>query len=99
MVIVTARYKVAGKGRAAFLNDARVRAAVAASRGHKGNISYEMMCPVESEEEVLVLERWDSAECVEEHAAQPELKGLREAKAAYGCGQSTVNIFEISGVK
>lgn len=52
-------------------------------RNEKGNLKYEYFFPMEDEETILLIDRWESEEALDEHHKSPMMKEIAELRDKY----------------
>ena len=67
-----------------FLSEANEAGIVSKTREEKGCLQYEYFISTENERELLLLEKWETAEDQKAHDSQPHMKTLMDIKARYG---------------
>ena len=61
----------------------RIAPLVAASRAEAGNIQYDYYVPADGSDDMLLVEKWQDADVLALHVAQPHMVRLRELKAEF----------------
>ena len=79
-------YKCKPGARDAYCKEVFATGVVDATRKEKGNVDYTYSLPVDSENDVLMLEVWESAEDWENHKGTPHVKDLQAIKAKFVLG-------------
>lgn len=67
-----------------FLREAEEAGIVSKTRKEKGCLQYEYFISAENDREMLLLEKWESAEDQKAHDGQPHMKVLMYIKSKYG---------------
>ncbi len=83
MIILNVTYKCKEGKREAFLEAIQKEGIDAASRKEDGNIKYDYYLPVNDINEVLLVEKWENADVISEHAKMPHFLRLGELKGEY----------------
>ena len=83
MIVLNVTYKCKSGKRNSFLETIQKEGIDEASRAEEGNIKYEYYLPVADSDEVLLVEKWQSADAITQHGQQPHYKRLGELKADY----------------
>lgn len=52
-------------------------------RGENGNLKYEYFFPMDDSETVLLIDRWESEEALDEHHKSPMIKKIAELRDKY----------------
>lgn len=52
-------------------------------RGENGNLKYEYFFPMDDSETVLLIDRWESEEALDEHHKSPMMKKIAELRDKY----------------
>ena len=52
-------------------------------RGEEGNLKYEYFFPMDDPETVLLIDRWESEEALDEHHKSPMMKEIAELRDKY----------------
>lgn len=82
-ILVLVRYTVKPGLRAEFLKQADVLGIIWDSRAEPGNLKYEYSLPLESENDVILIELWADGEAVAAHKDTPHYEKLQELKKQY----------------
>lgn len=93
-ILVTVRYTIKEGLRDAFYQQIVEQGIDAASRSEEGNYKYDYYYPVDSDDDICLLEIWSSAEAQKAHAETPHYQQLSKLKAAY-VEQVQLNIYPI----
>ncbi len=95
MLVLNVTYRCKPGMRDSFLERLESEGIGAGSRADKGNIKYDYYLPANGgDDELLLVEKWESAEALALHIAQPHLAKLRAFKDEYVC-ESVVEKFEV----
>ncbi len=52
-------------------------------RGEKGNLKYEYFFPMDDKETVLLIDRWENQEALDEHHKSPMMKEIADLRDKY----------------
>lgn len=66
-----------------FAKEMVSRGVVDRVRAEKGNQKYEYFFPMEDEETVLLIDRWENQEALDEHHKSPMMKEIAELRDKY----------------
>ena len=83
MVIISVRYRTKPCLRDAFVKALADERIAARTRTEPGNLAYEFSVPIDEEDTVCLLERWESADALLPHPQQPHFLRLQELKAQF----------------
>lgn len=83
MIVLSVTYKCKPGAREEFLEMIMTNGIDVASRAETGNIKYDYYMPVESEDEMLLVEKWTDADALASHSKQPHFVKLGELKREY----------------
>ncbi|MBQ5441574.1 MAG: antibiotic biosynthesis monooxygenase [Firmicutes bacterium] len=83
MIVLNVTYKCKPDMREEFLEMIMAEGLDVASRAEAGNIKYDYYIPTDSDDELLLVEKWADQEALAFHGAQPHFKRLGKMKAAY----------------
>lgn len=83
MFLAKVIYKCAPGKRELYYKEALEAGIIDASKKEKGNIRYDYSYPADSENDVLLLELWESPDYWETHKTMPHVKELQAIKAKY----------------
>ena len=83
MLILNVTYKCKPDMREAFLETIRTEGIDAAVRAEAGNIKYDYYMPTDGSDDLLLVEKWQDADALASHVAQPHMVRLRELKTQY----------------
>ncbi len=83
MIVLNVSYKCRPGMAKAFLERLESEGIGAASRADAGNIKYDYYLPADGSDELLLVEKWESAELLALHAKQPHLAKIAEFKSEY----------------
>ena len=83
MIVLNVIYKCKPGKREEFLQKIRVEGIDAASRGEDGNSKYDYYLPVDSSDELLLIEKWRDADALAAHGKQPHYARLGRLKPDY----------------
>ena len=83
MILATMRYTVKEGKREEFYRKAVELGIDAASRGEAGNLKYEFYYPVDSENDLCLLEIWSDAEAQKQHGNTAHYRLLSGLKQEY----------------
>ncbi len=83
MILMNVTYKCKSGARADFWEMIMANGIDVASRAEAGNIKYDYYMPVESEDEMLLVEKWTDADALASHSKQPHFVKLGELKREY----------------
>ena len=83
MIVLNVTYKCKPDMRDEFLEMIMTNGIDVASRAETGNIKYDYYMPVESEDEMLLVEKWTDADALASHSKQPHFVKLGELKREY----------------
>ena len=86
MIVLNVIYKCKPGMRDAFLQRLSDEGIAAASRADEGCIKYDYYVPVDDPDDLLLVEKWESAEALQKHIGQPHLALLRGIKDEYTTG-------------
>ena len=95
MFLVKVIYKCKAGSREAYYKEAFDVGIIDASKKDKGNLSYDYNFPVDSENDVLLLETWESPDDWEAHKGMPHVKELQAIKARHVL-ETSAEIFRLS---
>lgn len=84
MIVLNVTYKCSPEKRAAFLEKLNEEGLAAACRAEAGNIKYDYYLPADGSDELLLVEKWQNAEALKAHAAEPHFARIGEVKNAIG---------------
>ena len=94
MLVLNVTYKCKPEMRDSFLERLEAEGVGSGSRADEGNIKYDYYLPANGNaDELLLVEKWESAEALAKHIAQPHLAKLRAFKEEYVL-ESVVEKFE-----
>lgn len=82
-IIVAVRYTVKDGKRGEFYGELTRRGVVAASRAEEGNEKYDYYYPLDSENDLCLMEIWESREAQKAHGETPHFKILAGLKAEF----------------
>nr|WP_243136648.1 putative quinol monooxygenase [Acetobacterium paludosum] len=82
-LLVNVRYTVKPGKRNAFLEETSRQGIISESRTEPGNIKYEYYIPVESENDLFLMEMWVSSEAQAAHGKTAHYKMLQALKEEY----------------
>ena len=83
MIVLLVTYKCKPEMRDDFLEMIYSEGIDAASRAEDGNIQYDYFTPVDSSDELLLIEKWRDAEALDRHHTQPHFARLGELKKEF----------------
>ena len=83
MIVMHVTYKCKPDMRDEFLEMIFTEGIDAASRAEEGNIKYDYYTPVDSSDELLLVEKWSDADVLALHHAQPHFVRLGELKKEF----------------
>ena len=83
MIVLSVTYECKPGAREEFLEMIMTNGIDVASRAETGNIKYDYYMPVESEDEMLLVEKWTDADALASHSKQPHFVKLGELKREY----------------
>ncbi len=83
MVVFNVIYKCKPGMRDAFLKRIEEEGIDIACRNDRGNICYDYYIPADGSDNLLLLEKWEDADTLNEHVAQPHIAKLRAFKPEY----------------
>ena len=83
MIVLNVTYKCKPDMREEFLEMIMAEGLDEASRAEAGNIKYDYYIPTDSDDELLLVEKWANQDALAFHGSQPHFKRLGEMKAAY----------------
>ena len=83
MVVTTVTYHVRPGCRDEFINALIESNTVANTLNEEGCLEYRFSKPIDSEDELCLLEKWESPEHLVPHRTQPHFLALQEIKAKY----------------
>ena len=83
MIVLNVSYKCKPGMAKAFVERLEAEGIGAASRADAGNIKYDYYLPADGSDEVLLVEKWESAELLALHSKQPHLARIAEFKSGY----------------
>ncbi len=83
MIVLNVTYKCKPGMREAFLERIMAEGIDTACRADVGNIKYDYYFSAEDDDELLLVEKWQDAGALAEHARQPHLEVLKGFKADY----------------
>ena len=83
MIILNVIYKCKPGKREDFLQKIKSEGIDAASRGEDGNSKYDYYLPVDSSDELLLIEKWQDADALAAHGKQPHYARLGRLKPDY----------------
>ena len=83
MIILNVLYKCRPGMKEAFLEAILTEGIGAASRAEAGNIRYDYYLPADGSDELLLVEKWQSAGALAAHGEQPLYARLKALKADY----------------
>ena len=83
MIVLNVTYKCKPDQREEFLEEIMTEGIDTASRAEAGNLKYDYYLPIDSSDELLLLEKWKDADALAEHGRQPHFKRLGEIKPIY----------------
>ena len=66
-----------------FAEEMEQTGTAAAIRAEKGNLKYEYFYPVNDEETVLLIDRWENQEAIDAHHATPMMNKITELRNKY----------------
>ncbi len=81
MILLTVRYRVKPGTRAMVI--ALAKDMQAYSRGEEGNIEYSQLPAIDDENEMVVIEKWASADAVKAHQSSEMYQRFSEARREY----------------
>ena len=97
MVLITVTYHLKPGCREAFVKAVLEEKISEQTRMEEGNLEYRYSLPLDSLDEVCLLEKWDSRACLAPHGAQPHYLRLQELKALY-VEKTSVKRFETTAL-
>ena len=83
MIVLNVTYKCKPGMNKKFLEQINAEGIGAACRAEEGNIKYDYYLPTDGSDELLLMEKWESAEALKKHSGQPHLARLKELKPEY----------------
>ncbi|MBR2187815.1 MAG: antibiotic biosynthesis monooxygenase [Eubacterium sp.] len=83
MEVLNVTYKCKPGMRQTFLEAIAAEKIDLACRAEEGNLEYAYFLPVDSEDELLLVEKWRDADCLAAHGQQPHYLRLGELKGIY----------------
>ena len=81
MLVFNVTFKCAPGMRERFLKAITEEGIIDACRAEDGNFKYDYYIPVESDDELLLIEKWKDADAVKAHAVQPHMQRMIELKS------------------
>jgi len=82
-ILVNVRYMIKPGKRDEFLRKVTEEGIAGASRAEPGNIQYEYYIPVNSDNDLFLMELWASAEAITAHGQTAHYKRLQDMKKDY----------------
>lgn len=82
-LLVLVRYQVRPGCRDAFLSRMLAAGIPSASRAERGNLRYECLIPAETENEICLLEVWETKAAQQAHQLTPHYQALSALKQEY----------------
>ena len=83
MIVLNVTYRCKPGMREAFLNRIREAGIDAACRAEAGNLKYDYYLPLNSRDEILLVEKWRDADALSAHGRTPHLAALGAFKPEY----------------
>lgn len=83
MILLNVIYKCRPGKREEFLQKIKAEGIDAASRGEDGNSKYEYYLPLDSSDDLLLVEKWRDADALAAHGRQPHYARLGQLKPEY----------------
>jgi quinol monooxygenase YgiN len=83
MLIITVRYTVKPGKREEFVKITHEEGILAESKNEKGNIGYDYYYPVDSNEDILLIEKWNNKEAWEAHKQTSHVQKFQGIKEKY----------------
>ena len=83
MLVLNVTYKCKPEMREEFLEMIMTEGIDVAVRAEAGNIKYDYYLPIDSSNDLLLVEKWRDADALAAHVAQPHMVRLRELKAEF----------------
>ena len=83
MIVLNVTYKCKPDKRDDFLAQIISEGIDVACRADEGCVKYDYYFPADGSDELLLLEKWETAEALAKHAAQPHLARLKDLKEVY----------------
>ncbi|WP_434310327.1 antibiotic biosynthesis monooxygenase family protein [Hominifimenecus sp. rT4P-3] len=83
MIILHVRYQLNGMTREEFFDVVKAAQIGEGSRRDEGNIEYSYYLPVDTEDEVLLVEIWKDEAALAAHQQSEHVKAWREVKSKY----------------
>ena len=83
MIVLNVTYKCKPGMNKKFLEQINAEGIGAACRAEEGNIKYDYYLPTDGSDDLLLLEKWESAEALLKHSKQPHFARLGELKPEY----------------
>ena len=83
MIVLNVTYKCNPDMREEFLEMIYTEGIDEASRAEDGNIKYDYYTPVDSNDDLLLVEKWRDSDALAAHGRQPHFARLAELKAEF----------------
>ena len=83
MIVLNVTYHCKEGLREAFLSEIKAEGIDAACRGENGNIMYDYFYAADDRNVLLLVEKWQDADALSAHSAQPHFVKLGELKSKY----------------
>jgi quinol monooxygenase YgiN len=83
MLLISVRYMIQPGKREEFMKITQEEGIVAESKNEKGNMGYDYFYPVDSIEDVLLIEKWNSKEAWEAHKQTSHVRKFQGIKEKY----------------
>ncbi len=94
MIVLNVLYKCKTGKREAFLDAIKKEGIDAASRSESGNMKYDYYLSSDNDDELLLVEKWESPAALAEHGGKDHFKRLGELKSEY-VAETVIDRFDI----
>ncbi len=83
MLIINVRYTIKPGKREEFVKIVQKEGILTESKNEKGNVGYDYFYPVDSDEDILLVEKWNSREVWEAHRQASHIQKFQGIKENY----------------
>jgi len=97
MIIIHARFQLQPEQEQAFLEE--IRPLIAASRAEHGNIAYDLMKDIETENVYTMVELWTDSSAVEDHNKSVHFTAFASKAPQYLAARLDVKLYESEEIK
>ena len=92
MIIIYCEASIAPERQAEFVEKVNAAGLIKATNEEPGNISYELLCSVDTPGRMVILERWESRDALPAHMQGANFQALGKLSSEYGV-TSTLKLY------